>query len=101
MGLPGWLRGQQTACNAGDGGLIPRSGRSPGEGNDNPLQYSCLGNMDRGAWQAMGLQRVRRDRVRIHTRTVGTEDTLVVAEVGAERRAQRSSWVVGTTSARW
>jgi len=39
--------------NAGDVDSIPGSGRSPGEGNDNPLQYSCLGNpMDRGAWQA-------------------------------------------------
>ena len=38
-------------ANAGDVGSIPGSGRSPGEGNDNPLQYSCLGNpMDRGAW---------------------------------------------------
>ena len=43
-------------------GSIPGSGRSPGEGNDNPLQYSCLGNpMDRGAWQAtvMGSQEFR------------------------------------------
>ena len=40
-------------ANAGDVGLIPGSGRSPGEGNGNPLQYSCLGNpMDRGAWWA-------------------------------------------------
>ena len=39
-------------ANAGDVGSIPGSGRSPGEGNGNPLQYSCLGNpMDRGAWQ--------------------------------------------------
>ena len=39
-------------ANAGDVGLIPGSGRSPGEGNGNPLQYSCLGNpMDRGGWQ--------------------------------------------------
>ena len=39
--------------NAGDVGLIPGMGRSPGEGNGNPLQYSSLGNpMDRGAWQA-------------------------------------------------
>ena len=38
-------------ANAGDASLIPRLGRSPGEGNDNPLQYSCLENpMDRGAW---------------------------------------------------
>ena len=40
-----------SACNAGDLGLIPGSGRSPGEGNGNPLQYSCLENpMDSGAW---------------------------------------------------
>ena len=46
-------RGKATACNAGDSGLIPGSGRSPGEGNGNPLQYSCLENpMDRDAWLA-------------------------------------------------
>ena len=40
-------------ANAGDAGLIPGSGRPPGGGNGNPLQYSCLGNpMDRGGWQA-------------------------------------------------
>ena len=45
--------GKEFACKAGDLGLIPGSGRSPGEGNGNPLQYSCLGNsMDRGAWEA-------------------------------------------------
>ena len=42
--------GNESACNAGDLGSIPGSGRSPGEGNGNPLQNSCLGNpMDRGA----------------------------------------------------
>ena len=42
-----------SACNAGDLDSIPGSGRSPGEGNGNPLQYSCLENpMDRGAWWA-------------------------------------------------
>ena len=44
------------SANAGDLDLIPGSGRSPGEGNGYPLQYSCLENsMDRGAWQAMGM----------------------------------------------
>ena len=44
---------KKFACNAGDPGSIPRSGRSPGEGNGYPLQYSCLENfMDRGAWWA-------------------------------------------------
>ena len=58
--------GKESACNAGDPGLIPGSGRSPGEGNGNPLQYSCLENpMDRGAWQATvhGFTRVRHDLV--------------------------------------
>ena len=51
--LPQWLRGKESACNAGDVGLILGSGRSPGEGYSNPLQYSCLENpMDRGAWGA-------------------------------------------------
>ena len=45
--------GKESACNAGDLGSIPGSGRSPGEGNGNPLQCSCLGDpMDRRAWQA-------------------------------------------------
>ena len=48
--LPRWLSGKESTFQAGDTGLIPGSGRSPGEGNGNPLQYSCLGNpMDRGA----------------------------------------------------
>ena len=51
MRFPGGSDGKAFACNAGDPGLIPGSGRSPGEGNDYPLQYSCLENsMDRGAW---------------------------------------------------
>ena len=45
------LQCRTLSCNAGDPGSIPRLGRTPGEGNGNPLQYSCLGNpMDRGAW---------------------------------------------------
>ena len=53
LGRPRWLNGNESACNTGDLGSIPGLGRSPGEGNDNPLQYSCLGNpMDTGAWQA-------------------------------------------------
>ena len=49
--LPWWLSGKESACQAGDKGLIPGLGRSPGRGHGNPLQYSCLGNpRDRGAW---------------------------------------------------
>ena len=51
MGFPGGSDGKASACSAGDLGLIPGSGGSPGEGNGNPLQYSCLENsMDGGAW---------------------------------------------------
>ena len=52
-GSPGGSDGEESACSAGDPGSILGSGRPPGEGNGNPLQYSCLGNpMDRGAWWA-------------------------------------------------
>ena len=44
LGLPGGSDGKESACNAGHSGLIPESGRSPVEGNGNPLQYSCLEN---------------------------------------------------------
>ena len=51
--FPGGSEVKASACNAGDLGSIPGSGRSPGEGNGNPLQYYCLENpMDRGAWWA-------------------------------------------------
>ena len=58
--------GKESACNAGDLGSIPGSGRSPEEGNGNPLQYSCLENpIDRGAWQVTvrGIARVGHDLV--------------------------------------
>ena len=50
-GFPRKPVGKESACSAGDPGSIPGLGRSPGEGNDNPLQYSCLKNpMDKGTW---------------------------------------------------
>ena len=53
MGFRGGSDGKASACNVGDPGSIPGSGRSPGEGNGKPLQYSCLKNsMDGGAWWA-------------------------------------------------
>ena len=52
-GFPGGSDGKESVCNAGHLGSIPGLGRSLGEGNGNPLQSSCLGNLlDRGAWQA-------------------------------------------------
>ena len=53
QGFPGGSEVKASACNAGDLGSIPGLGRSPGEGNGNPLQYSCLENpMDGGSWWA-------------------------------------------------
>ena len=60
----GGSHSKASVYNAGDLGSIPGSGRSPGEGNGDPLQYSCLGNpMDRGPWwvTVMGLERVGRN----------------------------------------
>ena len=62
--LPGSSDGKESSCNVGDPGLVPGSGRSPGEDNGNPLQYYCLENsMDKGDWQAVahGSQRVGLD----------------------------------------
>ena len=66
MSFPYSSVGKESACNAGDLGSVPAFGRSPGEGNGNPLQYSCLENpMDRGAWRATvyGVTRVGHDFV--------------------------------------
>ena len=63
-GFPGGSEVKASACNVGDLGSIPGLGRSRGEGNGNPLQYSCLENpMDGGAWWATvnGSQRVGHD----------------------------------------
>ena len=61
IGFPGGSEGKASACNVGDLGSIPGLGRSPGEGNGNPLQDSCLENpMDRAAWEAT-----------VHSRRVG------------------------------
>ena len=62
-GFPHSSVGKTSACNAGDPGLIPGSGRSPGEGKDNPLQYCLEIPMDRGTWHATihGITQVRQD----------------------------------------
>ena len=62
MGFPGGSDGKESACSVGDWGLIPALGRSPGEGNGNPLQYSCPENpMDKGAWWVI-VHRVAKSR---------------------------------------
>ena len=66
LGLPQWLSGKESTCNAGVRGSIPGSGRSPKGGHGNPFQYSCMENStDSGVWwvalQSVGSQRVRHD----------------------------------------
>ena len=68
-GFPGGSDGKESACNAGDLGSIPGLGRSPREGNGNPLQYTCLENpMGRGAWKAT-VQGVTKNRTRLNDYT--------------------------------
>ena len=70
MGFPGGSEAKASACNVGDVGSIPGLGRSPGEGNGNPLQYSCLENpMDRGAWRAT-VHRVAKSWTRLNDFTL-------------------------------
>ena len=67
--FPGGSEVKASACNAGDLGSIPRLGRSPGEGNGNPLQCSCLENpMDGGAWWAT-VHGVTKSRTRLSNLT--------------------------------
>ena len=74
MGFSGGSAGKESACNAGDVGLIPGLGRSPRGGHGNPLQYSCLENpKDKGAWRAMvrGVAKnwTRRKQLSMHAHT--------------------------------
>ena len=74
FGFPGVSDGKECACNAGDLGLISGPRRSPGEGNGNPLQFSCLDDpMDRGAWRATihGVTRVGYDLASKTTNYIG------------------------------
>ena len=81
--LTRWLSGKEPTCDvedAGDAGLIPGSGRSPGGGHGNPLQYSCLENpMDRGAWQA-AVHRVTMSWTRLSTRACTADSLCCIAE---------------------
>ena len=69
MGFPGGSEVKASASNAGDPGSIPGSGRSPGEGNGNPLQYSCLENPMDGEAQQATVHRVAKSRTRLSDST--------------------------------
>ena len=79
QGLPRWCSGKEPAYQAGGVGLIPGSGRSPGEGTGNPLQYSCLKNpLDRGNWWVMVHQVAKsQTQLSMHACT-DTESRLVI-----------------------
>ena len=88
QGFPGGSDGKASAHNAGDLGSIPGLGRSPGEGNGNPLQYSCLENpMDRGAGrlQSMGSPRIGHDwATSLSLWTAGRSNQSILKEINPE-----------------
>ena len=84
----------ESACNAGDLGLIPGLGRSTGEGNGNPLQYSCLEDpMDRGAWWAtvhgVTESRTRLSDFHFHPYLLHSERTLRTEQMDGDHRTKR------------
>ena len=82
LGVPGGSESKESVCNAGDLGLILGSGRSPGEGNGNPRQYSCLENPmteEPGRLQSMGLQRVGHNcTTNTHTHILAIVDSVAM-----------------------
>ena len=91
-GFPGSSDGKESACNAGDPGSVPGSGRSPGGGHGTLLQYSCLENpMDRGAWWATGHGVARRQ--------TKLSDSIFTLSKGSSGRTERVSWQVGEGAA--
>ena len=93
MGFPWWLGGKQPTCNTGDTedeGSVPRSGRSPGEGNGNPFQY-LAGKIpwteEPGGLQSMGLRRVRHDSAHMPGTGQQKEKVIIGVELSASSPA--------------
>ena len=95
QGLPVRAGGKESACNAGDTGdlgLIPGPRRSPGEGNGNPLQYSCLENsMERGTWKATvhGVAKCRTQLSDSHTHTPASSLKAIQKQKNKARKMER------------
>ena len=96
--LPRWLSGKESTCNAGAVGLIPGPGRSSGEGNGNPFQYSVLGKpMDRGTRRSynLGSPRVRHDLTTKHLHHRQRNEGVKESQIMPNRRQgkeNRNSW---------
>ena len=93
--IPGGSDGKESACNAGDLDSIPGLGRSPGEGNGNPLQYPCLENlMDRGVWWAV-VHGVAKSRARLSDEHLLTYMSLssLLAQMVKCLRTMWEAWV--------
>ena len=91
MGFPGGSDGKDAACDAGNPGSIPGSGKSPGQANGNPLQYSCLENpMDRGAWRAT-VHRVEKNQTRLKQLGMHAEKEVAPATEGKQPRLEPKS----------
>ena len=93
--FPGGSDGKASAYSAGDLGSIPGSGRSPGEGNGNPLQYSCLENpMDRGAWWVIKSQTRLSDFT--FTFILHFHDTVqeaVIKTIPKKKKCKKAKWL--------
>ena len=97
MNLSGVSVVKNPPPNAGDMGLIPGSGKSPGEGNGNPLQYSCPENpMDRGTWQATVHRVTKESDMTVQNTAAGAN----VQQVTGLREQGRHSWAVQVMWAR-
>ena len=95
MDFPGGSDSKVSAYNAGDPGLIPGLGRSSGEGNGKPLQYSCLENPmkgEHGRLQSMGSQRVGHDWATLLTYLYSLEGTWFVEQIRTHNKAAECLW---------
>ena len=106
LGFPGGSDDEESTCSAGDLGLIPGSGRSPGEGNGNPLQFFCLENStDGGAWwsAAHGTAKSRTSLSDVHSLTQAgkRKDYLSLIKDIYENPELTYTWPVSTGKYAW
>ena len=95
--FPGSSDGKASACNARDLGSIPGWGRSPGEGNGNPLQYSCLEDpVDRGAWW-VSVHGIAKSRTRLSDKTHTHTNTHTQTHTHKVKKDEQSNTELATT----